>query len=145
MRIFADQIYPLKTCVTGSYFYSWPLNFVSSFSCSDIDDGSSPCCCWTNGDSATTLLRLHENLPKSSGWSRRLTGIRDNDSNGVAHMGRILTNHKTITVKNYGSCFKLASQKHVVSTSSGEELCRSDESILKSVVFNSCFGRPWVS
>ncbi|KAI9118727.1 hypothetical protein K1719_010172 [Acacia pycnantha] len=109
-----------------------------------LDDGSSPCCCWTNGDRAATLLRLHEKLPKSGDWSLKLAGISDNTSNTATdHLGRILNTHKRITVKNYGSCFKLASQKHVVSATSGQELCRSDENLLKFIVYNSCFGRPW--
>ncbi|XP_054786835.1 CST complex subunit CTC1 isoform X2 [Prosopis cineraria] len=109
-----------------------------------LDDGSSPCCCWTNGDRAATLLRLHEKLPKSGYWSLKLAGISDNTSSTAAdHLVRILKTHKGITVKNYGSCFKLASQNHVVSAIHGEELCRSDERLLKFIVFNSCFGRPW--
>ncbi|KAK4284024.1 hypothetical protein QN277_000912 [Acacia crassicarpa] len=109
-----------------------------------LDDGSSPCCCWTNGDRAATLLRLHEKLPKSGGLSLKLAGISGNTSNTATdHLGRILNTHKRITVKNYGSCFKLASQKHVVSATSGQELCRSDENLFKFMVYNSCFGRPW--
>ncbi|XP_028799438.1 CST complex subunit CTC1 [Neltuma alba] len=109
-----------------------------------LDDGSSPCCCWTYGNMAATLLRLHEKLSKSNDWLLKLAGISGNTPNTATdRLGRILNTHKRITVKNYGSCFKLASQKHFVSATSGQELCGSDEGLLKFIVFNSCFGRPW--
>lgn len=90
------------------------------------EDGSSSCCCWANAERAATLLRLHEENATSS------------------HLGRILKNHKRITVKNHGLYIDSPYQDHV-SVTSANALCSSDENLLKLMIFNACVGRIWVS
>ncbi|KAJ1404673.1 putative CST complex subunit CTC1 isoform X1 [Sesbania bispinosa] len=84
------------------------------------DDGSSSCCCWANAERAATLLRLQE---------QRTTSY---------HLGRILKNYKRITVKNHGSFIDSPYQDLVVSVTSGDVLCSSDENFLKLIIFNAC-------
>ncbi|KAK7243336.1 hypothetical protein RIF29_38129 [Crotalaria pallida] len=90
-----------------------------------LDDGSSSCCCWANSESAATLLRLHEEF---TAFNR---------------LGNILKNCKRIIVKNYGSFIDSPFQDVVVSVTSGNALCSSDENLLKFIIFNSCVGRVW--
>lgn len=90
------------------------------------DDGSSSCCCWANAGSAATLLRL------------------DEEFSTCYHIGKILKNYKRITVKNHGS-FIDSPYQDVVSVTSGNALCSSDENLLKFIIFNACVGRIWVS
>ncbi|KAK7317482.1 hypothetical protein RJT34_01757 [Clitoria ternatea] len=93
--------------------------------CFLLEDGSSSCCCWANAERASTLLRLREELSTSH------------------HLGRILKNHKRITVKNLGLCIDSPYQDLIVSATSGHALCNSDENLLKFLIFNACVGRIW--
>ncbi|XP_024017077.1 CST complex subunit CTC1 [Morus notabilis] len=112
-----------------------------------LDDGSFPCCCWANAERASTLLKLHEELPKgaykSNVWT--LKGFKmDNTRYTIRyHLERILEKHDTITVKNFGSLFDSSCQDLVVSVSSDNTLSGSDENFLRYVVFNACFGPFW--
>lgn len=115
-----------------------------------VDDGSSSCCCWANAERAATLLRLHEKLPQrtfdSNDW--RLKGFKTDNSvcnSIIFQLERILKNHDRITVKNYGSFFDSSNQDLAVSVSSENALSSSDESFIKLVVYNACFGTLWVS
>ncbi|TKY68592.1 CST complex subunit CTC1 [Spatholobus suberectus] len=93
--------------------------------CFLLEDGSSSCCCWANAERAATLLRLHEELATSY------------------HLRRILKNHKRITLKNHGLYIDSPYQDLVVSVTSGNALCSSDENLLKLIIFNACVGRIW--
>ncbi|XP_020206690.1 CST complex subunit CTC1 isoform X2 [Cajanus cajan] len=93
--------------------------------CFLLEDGSSSCCCWANAERAATLLRLREELSTSY------------------HLGRILKNHKRITLKNHGLYIDSPYQDLVVSVTSGNALCSSDENLLKLIIFNACVGRIW--
>ncbi|KAK7405405.1 hypothetical protein VNO78_06677 [Psophocarpus tetragonolobus] len=93
--------------------------------CFLLEDGSSSCCCWASAERAATLLRLHEELSTSH------------------HLGRILKNHKRITVKNHGLYIDAPYQNLIVSVTSGNALCSSDENLLKLIIFNACVGAIW--
>ncbi|RDX60098.1 CST complex subunit CTC1, partial [Mucuna pruriens] len=93
--------------------------------CFLLEDGSSSCCCWANAERAATLLRLREELATSY------------------HLRRILKIHKRITVKNHGLYIDSPYQDLVVSVSSGNALCSSDENLLKLIISNACVGRIW--
>ncbi|KAL2326109.1 hypothetical protein Fmac_025167 [Flemingia macrophylla] len=93
--------------------------------CFLLEDGSSSCCCWANAERAATLLRLREELSTSY------------------HLGRLLKNHKRITVKNHGLYIDSPYQDLIVSVTSGNALSSYDENILKLIIFNSCVGRIW--
>ncbi|XP_062097662.1 CST complex subunit CTC1 isoform X2 [Humulus lupulus] len=113
-----------------------------------LDDGSSPCFCWANAERATSLLRLHEELPKKvherNNWTLKGVGTDNNTCGTISyHLGRILENHDRITVKNFGSLFDSSYQDLVVSVSPENALGGSDENFLKSVVMNACFGTSW--
>ncbi|RZB98494.1 CST complex subunit CTC1 [Glycine soja] len=88
-------------------------------------DGSSSCCCWASAERAATLLRLHEDFATCS------------------HLGRILKNHHRITVKNNGLYIDSPYQDLLVSVTSGNALCSSDENLLKLIIFNACVGGIW--
>ncbi|CAJ1978407.1 unnamed protein product [Sphenostylis stenocarpa] len=90
-----------------------------------LEDGSSSCCCWARAERAATLLRLPEELTTSH------------------HLGRILKRHKRITVKSHGLYIDSPYQDHIVSVTSGNALCSSDENILKLIIFNACIGGIW--
>ncbi|KAK7313892.1 hypothetical protein VNO77_39096 [Canavalia gladiata] len=93
--------------------------------CFLLEDGSSSCCCWANAERAAALLRLHEEVTTSY------------------HLGRLLKKHERVTVKNHGLCIDYPYQDLVVSVTSGNALCSSDENLLKSIIFNACVGRIW--
>lgn len=121
------------------------LSLLLFFFC--LDDGSTSYCCWANAERAATLLRLHEKLPQRTfdcnDW--RLKGFEtDNRCNTIIfHLARILKNFDKITVKNYGSVFDSSFQDFAVSSENA--ISSSDESFLKFVVYNACFGALWVS
>lgn len=115
-----------------------------------IDDGSSTCCCWANGERAATLLRLHEELPLrafvSSGCTLQCVGVdKSFTKSTMFHLERILRKNSRITVRNHGSIVDSSYQDLTVSVSSENALSTSDENLLKFIVFNSCFGTFWVS
>ncbi|KAF7811458.1 CST complex subunit CTC1 isoform X1 [Senna tora] len=130
-----------KSSVSGHLFDIPIAGFV-------LDDGSSSCCCWANAERAVTLLRLHEELPKIAFESNNmLTLLRLHEelpkracSTASYHLGRILKTYKRITMQSYGSFYPWHYQKHVVSATSGNAVHSSDESLLKLIAFNSCFG-----
>ncbi|KAH1238336.1 CST complex subunit CTC1 [Glycine max] len=93
--------------------------------CFLLEDGSSSCCCWASAERAATLLRLHEDFATCS------------------HLGRILKNHHRITVKNNGLYIDSPYQDLLVSVTSGNALCSSDENLLKLIIFNACVGGIW--
>lgn len=113
------------------------------------EDGSSSCVCWANGEQASTFLRLSEKLPETALGSTYGTfkwvggGNRACGSSGY-YLEKILKKHSKITMNNYGS---LSDSCEDLSFSVGPEnvLSNSDENLLKSVVYNACFGRDWVS
>lgn len=114
------------------------------------DDGSSPCCCWANDERAATLLRLYEEFPQSasenSDWTLKWTRKNNNAwCSTIYHLERILNNHHRIVVRNYGSMFDSSYQDLAVSVSSDNALSSYDENLLKSIVFNACFSKFWVS
>lgn len=114
------------------------------------DDGSSPCCCWANDERAATLLRLYEEFPQSasenSDWTLKWTRKNNNAwCSTIYHLERILNNHHQIVVRNYGSMFDSSYQDLAVSVSSDNALNSYDENLLKSIVFNACFSKFWVS
>ncbi|KAK4803412.1 hypothetical protein SAY86_003229 [Trapa natans] len=99
-----------------------------------LEDGSSSCVCWTNGDLASTLLRLSDEFPNTA------VG-RTCESSGCYYLDRILRRHDRITMKNYSSLSD--SCEDSFSVSSGNILSNSDENLLKSIIFNACFGLEW--
>ncbi|XP_060958065.1 CST complex subunit CTC1 isoform X3 [Cannabis sativa] len=113
-----------------------------------LDDGSSPCFGWANGERARSLLRLNDELPKKAhernNWTLKGVDTDENTHHTISyHLERILENHDRITVKNFGSLYDSSYQDLVVSVSPENSLSVSDENFLKSVVLNACFGTSW--
>ncbi|XP_031401543.1 LOW QUALITY PROTEIN: CST complex subunit CTC1 [Punica granatum] len=109
-----------------------------------VEDGSSSCVCWANGEQASTLLRLSETLPRtalgSSYWALKWVGGGNNTCGSSYYsLERILKKHGRITMKNYGSSIE-SCQDLSFSVSSENVLSNSDESLLQYVIFNACLG-----
>ncbi|OWM80758.1 hypothetical protein CDL15_Pgr006788 [Punica granatum] len=109
-----------------------------------VEDGSSSCVCWANGEQASTLLRLSETLPRtalgSSYWALKWVGGGNNTcGSSYYYLERILKKHGRITMKNYGSSIE-SCQDLSFSVSSENVLSNSDESLLQYVIFNACLG-----
>ncbi|VFQ65686.1 unnamed protein product [Cuscuta campestris] len=91
-----------------------------------IDDGSSSCCCWANGDRAAALLGLLH--PK-------------------AHLKEVIERHHgRVVVKNHGSTLDPSAQelmitgKDMISSSSSSS---SDEELLRMMILNACSSKSW--
>ncbi|CAN0872913.1 CST complex subunit CTC1 [Linum grandiflorum] len=105
-----------------------------------LDDGSSSCFCWANGERAATLLRIHGKLPIRALGGYSLKWM-ENDSvkSKIYHLERILRKHNRVTVTNFGPMEDFSHQDVSVSVNSDIPLSAFDENFLKSVVFNACF------
>ncbi|KAL8153983.1 hypothetical protein V2J09_011743 [Rumex salicifolius] len=108
-----------------------------------LDDGSVTYCCWTYGENATKILRLHEELPfipqQRSWWLEKDKLSRDTS----LCLKKILDRHQTITVKNYGSLFDSLSQDLQLYGASDYNINPSDEELLKLIILNACSGPLW--
>ena len=122
------------------------IHFSFLFGC--IDDGSSLCCCWTDNERAATLLGLHEWLPGkhtrgSLHKSNKETEIRCGYT--VSHLSKILDQHGTVVMKNYGSMSDSSCLDIALSVNSEFVVRESDEEFLKSLVLQTCSSNTWVS
>ncbi|KAL7604398.1 hypothetical protein Lser_V15G18881 [Lactuca serriola] len=89
-----------------------------------IDDGSSTCCCWSDNESViTSLLGLTLKHSRTS-------------------LMKILDEHDSIVVKNYG-CFSDYSCVDVKVSGSSGSLKESDEQFLKSILLHACSINTW--
>ncbi|KAG6591357.1 CST complex subunit CTC1, partial [Cucurbita argyrosperma subsp. sororia] len=112
-----------------------------------LDDGSSRCNCWTSGERAAALLRLHDPLPhlafKNIDWTLKWTGMtRNSRATASYHLGRVLKNHGRIIVRSCGSILD-SYQDLDISLASDDTLSSADESLLKFILVNSCLGAIW--
>ncbi|XP_048501203.1 CST complex subunit CTC1 isoform X2 [Beta vulgaris subsp. vulgaris] len=112
-----------------------------------LDDGSSLCCCWTNGDSAATFLRLHEEIPqagRASSWRRWKAAVRGRGFSTPSYqLDRILKKHGRVSVKNYGSRHETSCQDLHLSVGPDYTIDSQDENLLKFLMFNACSSTFW--
>lgn len=112
-----------------------------------LDDGSSQCCCWANGERAVTFLRLHEELPPvgfgSCWWRLPGVGADKACSTPSSYLDKILKRHGRVTVKNYASVYETSCQDLQLSASSEFMFGTQDQNILRFIVLNACYSTYW--
>jgi len=117
------------------------------YSC--VDDGSSQCCCWANGERAVKFLQLHEEMPQvgfgSCWWRLPCVGSDKACSTPSSYLNKILKRHGRVTVKNYGSVYETSCQDLQLSVGSEFMFGSQDENMLRFIVFNACSSTNWVS
>ncbi|CAN1819657.1 CST complex subunit CTC1 [Linum perenne] len=105
-----------------------------------LDDGSSSCFCWADGERAASILRIHEKLHLRALGGYSLKWIANGSVNSkMYHLERIIKKHNRVTVKNLGAMADFSNQEVTVSVNSDIPLSAFDENLLKFVVFNACF------
>ncbi|KAI3726702.1 hypothetical protein L1987_66502 [Smallanthus sonchifolius] len=105
-----------------------------------MDDGSSSCCCWTDNETAVTLLGSREWSPHK----RSKTSLhKSNKSHTMSRLSDILNHHGTIVIKNHGSVSDSSCIDAAVSVDSNSVLKESDELLLKSLIHQACFSNSW--
>lgn len=115
-----------------------------SFTFPGLDDGSSIYLCWTSGERAYTILRLHEELPEEAidvaKWIRR------DSSRGTTayHLEQIVRVHKRIVMKCNGSQIDALFQDITIAVTSDQLLTKSEDKFLKWLILNSIGGPIWV-
>ncbi|CAH8272742.1 unnamed protein product [Arabidopsis lyrata] len=108
-----------------------------------VDDGSSIYLCWTSGERAFTILRLHEELPEEAidvaQWIRR------DSSRGTAayHLEQIVRVHKRIVMKCNGSQIDTLFQDITIAVTSDQLLTKSEDKFLKWLILNAISGPIW--
>ncbi|KAH9609928.1 hypothetical protein KSS87_014509, partial [Heliosperma pusillum] len=112
-----------------------------------LDDGSSRCCCWANGERAATFLRLHdkaaqEGCGSSRGRSKGLV-IGKFCSPPSFHLNKTLKKHRRVTIKNHGSIHDSVNQDLHLSNGSYCIVDTEDQELLKSIIFNACSSTFW--
>ncbi|CAO2834216.1 unnamed protein product [Amaranthus hypochondriacus] len=112
-----------------------------------LDDGSSHCCCWTNGERAAMLLKLHKEIPQTesgSRWQRPKDAVSGRAFITPSHqLNRILKKHGRVSVKNYGSIHETLCQDLHLSVGSDCTFSSQDDSALKFTMLNACSGTFW--
>lgn len=112
-----------------------------------VDDGSSHCCCWTNGDQAATFLRLHEEIPQAgsvSSWWKLKAAVKGRTLSSPSNqLHRILKKHGKVRVKNYGSMHEILCQDLQLSVSTEDTFGSQDENLLKFIMLNACSSTLW--
>ncbi|KAL9247616.1 hypothetical protein vseg_021031 [Gypsophila vaccaria] len=112
-----------------------------------LDDGSSRCICWANGERAATLLRLHDKAPRagygSSWWKSKDSIIAKSYSTTSFHLDEILKKHGRVIVKKFGSLHDTSSQDFHISNCSDCTFGIQDLNFLKFILFNACSSTFW--
>ncbi|KAK9756390.1 hypothetical protein RND81_01G093800 [Saponaria officinalis] len=112
-----------------------------------MDDGSSRCICWANGERAETFLRLHEKSPQgdygNSWWKLKNSVIAKSCSTTIFHLNKILKQHGRVTIKNVGSLHDTSSQDLHVSNRADCIFGIQDLNLLKLIAFNACSSTFW--
>lgn len=109
-----------------------------------LDDGSSTYLCWTSGERAFTILRLHEELPEETidvvQWTRRYS----NWGTTAYHLDQIVRVHKRIVMKCNGSQIDVLFQDITIAVTSDQLLTKSEDKFLKWLILNAISGPIWV-
>eukprot|EP00268_Persea_americana_P000486 TRINITY_DN10165_c0_g1_i3.p1 TRINITY_DN10165_c0_g1~~TRINITY_DN10165_c0_g1_i3.p1 ORF type:complete len:932 (+),score=150.58 TRINITY_DN10165_c0_g1_i3:434-3229(+) len=107
-----------------------------------LDDGSSLCCCWADGERAMTLLRLYDTDGAFSSRCRSLNRMGSNKTQSTTcyHLEKMLKKHQRITVKNLGAMLDSSCLDFTFSANSNQFFSSSDESLLKFIFLNACRG-----
>ncbi|KAL0360789.1 UNVERIFIED_CONTAM: CST complex subunit CTC1 [Sesamum radiatum] len=111
------------------------------------DDGSSSCCCWADSERAAALLRLEseeillEETAETFGRSKAGRGQQYNST--VSHLDKILEQHGSIVVKNYGSIFDSSCQDLAFSVGSGRSISSSEQDLLRSLTAKAFLSTSW--
>nr|ACX37401.1 conserved telomere maintenance component 1 [Arabidopsis thaliana] len=108
-----------------------------------VDDGSSTYLCWTSGERAFTILRLHEELPEETidvvQWTRRYS----NWGTTAYHLDQIVRVHKRIVMKCNGSQIDVLFQDITIAVTSDQLLTKSEDKFLKWLILNAISGPIW--
>ncbi|XP_010438146.1 PREDICTED: CST complex subunit CTC1-like isoform X3 [Camelina sativa] len=108
-----------------------------------VDDGSSIYLCWTSGERAFTILRLHEELPEEdidvAQWTRR----DSSRETSAYHLEQIVRVHKRIVMKCNGSQIDILFRDITVAVTSDQLLTKSEDTFLKWLILNAITGPIW--
>ncbi|XP_010421874.1 PREDICTED: CST complex subunit CTC1-like isoform X1 [Camelina sativa] len=108
-----------------------------------VDDGSSVYLCWTSGERAFTILRLHEALPEEdidvAQWTKRDSGRETT----AYHLEQIVRVHKRIVMKCNGSQIDTLFRDITVAVTSDQLLAKSEDTFLKWLIPNAISGPLW--
>ncbi|XP_074273234.1 CST complex subunit CTC1 isoform X6 [Silene latifolia] len=131
----------LSSIRSGSTFVNIPFaGFI-------LDDGTSRCFCWANGERAATFLRLHDKAAQvgcgSSWWRSKGSVISKSCSPPSVHLNNTLKKHGRVTIKNRGSIHDSLNQDLHLSNGSYCIFDTEDQKLLKSIIFNACASTFW--
>ncbi|XP_024970942.1 CST complex subunit CTC1 [Cynara cardunculus var. scolymus] len=112
-----------------------------------MDDGSSSCCCWSDNERALTLLGLHEWLSHKHFRGSLHKSNKEIEilpcSYTLSRMSKILGQHGTVVIKNYGSVSDSSCLDVALLVNSDSFVRESDEEFLKSLILQACSSKTW--
>lgn len=113
-----------------------------------LDDGSSSCCCWADGDRAEMLLRIQETAAQtsiSSHGTLRLGGNKQRLETMGCFLKKMLIKHRRIIVRNYGVKCDPSFPDTTCTVDSDKILSTLEEDVLRLITLNAQDGPNMVS